>query len=476
MAVHYAIGRLRNNCATYPGELPVKLLKEYSPFLAKPIASVINQCFSEQSFPKMWKAAYVRVIPKVKTPKSCDQLRPISITPNLAKLAEGFIYHSLLEQIPPSIDPYQYGCIRGSSTSIYLVRMYHLIVQWLNTSNSTADLFLADYRKAFDLIKHKTALTNLKEMGAKTQILLLVTEFLQGRRQSVYPLFVEDTCSEWSELTCGCPQGTKLAALLLLAVINPILAEFEERFKYVDDLSALLKYIVENAVTKQQYDPTFFTDFINQCKSNSLQVNEQKSKVLRFNPLKRDITIPGALFPIVSSATILGVTFTSDCSFKLHVDNILHKGHYSIQSLTSMRRLGFSDRQLLLAYTTYIRPFLEYCCPVWGPQTQNIAYMTDELEHVQKRATRIILGPRFISYESALELLNLPTLFDRRHELIMKFGNSLLTNEKHRSIFPPSASISRYTRHYNKLEPVKCRTNRFANSFVPYFVRAFKKC
>ena len=154
MAVHYAIGRLRNNCTSYPGELPVKLLKEYSPFLAKPIASVINQYFSEQSFPKMWKAAYVRVIPKVKTPESCDQLRPISITPNLAKVAEGFIYHSLLEQIAHAIDPYQYGCIRGSSTSINLVRMYHLIVQWLDTSNSTVDLFLAEYRKSFDLIKH----------------------------------------------------------------------------------------------------------------------------------------------------------------------------------------------------------------------------------------------------------------------------------------------------------------------------------
>ena len=120
----------------------------------------------------MWNAAYVRVIPKVKTPESCDQLTPILITPNLAKVAEGFIYHSLLEQIAAAIDPYQYGCIRGSSTSIYLVQMYHLIVQWLESSNSTVDLFLADYRKAFDLIKHMTALTNLKEMGAKTQISL----------------------------------------------------------------------------------------------------------------------------------------------------------------------------------------------------------------------------------------------------------------------------------------------------------------
>ena len=95
-----------------------------------------------------------------------------------------------------------------------------------------------------------------------------------------------------------------------------------------------------------------------------------------------------------------------------------------------MCKLGFSDHQFQLVFTTYIRPFFEYCCPVWGPQTQNTAYMADELEHVQKHAIKIILGPRFSNDESAHELLNLPTLFDRRYELIMKFWKSLLTNEK----------------------------------------------
>ena len=91
MAVHYAIGRQWNNSASYPGEPPVKLLKECSTFLAKPIASVINESFLEQSFLKMWKAAYVRVITKVLILQSCDQPRPISITPILAKVAEAFV-------------------------------------------------------------------------------------------------------------------------------------------------------------------------------------------------------------------------------------------------------------------------------------------------------------------------------------------------------------------------------------------------
>jgi len=49
----------------------------------------------------------------------------------------------------------------------------------------------------------------------------------------------------------------KLDALLSFAVVNPILSKFEERFEFVDDLSALLKYTV-HAVAKQQFDLTFY--------------------------------------------------------------------------------------------------------------------------------------------------------------------------------------------------------------------------
>ena len=127
--------------------------------------------------------------------------------------------------------------------------MYHLIVEWLDRGSAIVDLLLVDYRKAFDLIRHSVAITNLRTMGAQKHILLLVINFLQTRYQCVSQvfssLFPGDTDSEWVELTCGAPQGTNLASLLFLAVINFILPGYEERFKYVDDLSVLLKYIVE---------------------------------------------------------------------------------------------------------------------------------------------------------------------------------------------------------------------------------------
>ena len=112
---------------------------------------------------------------------------------------------------------------------------------------------------------------------------------------------------------------------------------------------------------------------------------------------------------------------------------------------------------------------------VWGPSNSEHSLHDSWMEDAQKHATIIILGTSCRDYKSALGFLNLSTFFDRTHELIIKFWKSLLTNGKHRSILPPSASISRHTRHNSKLEPVKCRTNGFANCFVQYFLSAINK-
>jgi len=89
----------------------------------------------------------------------------ISVTLNLAKVTEYFTYREVLKQINPSLDPFQYGCLKGSSPTHYLVRRYRLITEWLDKGSTIVDVLLADYHKAFNLIPHIIALHNLKQMG-----------------------------------------------------------------------------------------------------------------------------------------------------------------------------------------------------------------------------------------------------------------------------------------------------------------------
>ena len=52
-----------------------------------------------------------------------DKLRPISLTPTLAKVAEGIAGQWMMEDMTPQLDPRQYGNRKGRSTTHYLVQL-----------------------------------------------------------------------------------------------------------------------------------------------------------------------------------------------------------------------------------------------------------------------------------------------------------------------------------------------------------------
>ena len=87
-------------------------------------------------------------------------------------------------------------------------------------------------------------------------------------------------------------------------------------------------------------------------------------------------------FLIVNEMKILGVTFISDCSFSAHINITVHKANASLQTLTKMRRFGCDTESLLNAYMCYVRPLLEYACPLWGPSAIRMAYVLRDMETV----------------------------------------------------------------------------------------------
>jgi hypothetical protein len=54
-------------------------------------------------------------------------------------------------------------------------------------------------------------------------------------------------------------------------------------------------------------------------------------------------------------------------------------------------------------FCSFIRPVLEYACPVWHSSLPNS--FSDQIEHIQKRALKIILPDR--SYHESLKTLKL---------------------------------------------------------------------
>ncbi|CAH1248620.1 Hypp8312 [Branchiostoma lanceolatum] len=95
-----------------------------------------------------------------------------------------------------------------------------------------------------------------------------------------------------------------------------------------------------------------------------------------------------------------------------------------------------------------------------------------QIESIQVRATKIILGNNFHSYSAACEVLGLQTLEDRRVSLCLKFAQKLYKSERYRHWLPrPRGEISgRETRQNKKLDLLPVRTARYSSSPIPYLV------
>ena len=73
-----------------PDDFPNWVLKEYADILAAPIAEILNTSFSECKVPR--KIADVSPLPKAPTIGDINKdLRPISLTSTLSKVAESFV-------------------------------------------------------------------------------------------------------------------------------------------------------------------------------------------------------------------------------------------------------------------------------------------------------------------------------------------------------------------------------------------------
>ena len=129
--------------------------------------------------------------------------------------------------------------------------------------------------------------------------------------------------------------------------------------------------------------------------------------------------------------------------------------------LRNLKKYGASRKDLLDVYIKQCRCVLELAAPVWSAGISEME--TKQLERVQKTAFAIILGRSYVSYDQALEELEMESLEDRRLDLCISFAKKAQKHEKFQNWFELSDSLTPTT-----YQPVPCRTKRFKKSPLPY--------
>ena len=176
---------LNSSKAAGPDNIPPCILKDFAYELSHPLAKILNLSLASASFPSQWKSANICPIPKVTPPKEKDDLRPISLTSCISKVIEEFVVEWILEDIGYLIDPKQFGCLRGSSTSLCLLDMFHSWLSKLDTDGCSLRIVLLDFSKAFDRINLNVLITKLIDMGLRRSLFHgYVTSCLIADRES----------------------------------------------------------------------------------------------------------------------------------------------------------------------------------------------------------------------------------------------------------------------------------------------------
>ena len=211
------------------------------------------------------------------------------------------------------------------------------------------------------------------------------------------------------------------------------------------------------------------------CETNNMKLNARTCHVMvvhfgkTHEPLV-DLSLGNQTLDKVQSVKILGVLLQENLKWDAHVNGMVTRANKRIYMLRTLKPFRLPIEDLILVYTGYIRPIVEYAVPVWHSGLTK--KQTAQIERIQKRALRIILGTQYFSYHHALQITKLQSLHERRRELCLRFAKSLQCSAEFRDWLPPPR-ISRYTNSLRNVQThraIKCRTERYKDSPIPYLV------
>ena len=299
-------------------------------------------------------------------------------------------------------------------------------------------------------------------MGVHHQATNWIKSFLKDRSQRV---LVDGYSSDQLPVLLGVPQGSVLGPCLFLTYINDLPEAIKSKARlFADDT---IVYLTINTTT----DALSLQNDLHQLEQWeqdwSMEFNPDKCEVLRIsrkkNPVIHNYTLHNKTLKTTDTAKYLGITISKDLNWSNHINNITAKANNSLRFIK--RNIQTRNTKVKeTAYTTYVRPQLEYCSAIWNPWQLT---QTRKLEQVQRSAARFV--KHNYDYTSSvtqmIKDLNWQTLEQRRTQnsliIFYKIKNNLISVDHHHLI---------QTRNINCLIP-QSRTQYHANSFFPRTIR-----
>ena len=209
-----------------------------------------------------------------------------------------------------------------------------------------------------------------------------------------------------------------------------------------------------------------FRRIVRNAEQIGMKVNASKtaqvlvSDALSFRAAAHIYTTTGEKIESTNRMKILGFTFSNKPSCSAHIETVRRSFRGKYWLIIHLKQDGYTESELVKAYTTMIRPVAEYLAVVWHPMLTD---QQDELvKRLQSTALRYIYGYG-LSYKTMREMSGLETLRQRRITLCDKFAQKCLAHPQFSRWFPES-NPGRRSRHTLPYKEFFARCDRLKNS------------
>ena len=300
-------------------------------------------------------------------------------------------------------------------------------------------------------------------------------------------------------MPAGGSQGSTFGVLGYLSQSNDNAdsVPVDERFKFMDDLTFLETVLLMNVglaslnfrnhipsnlpshnqvIPSQNLKTQQYIDSIQKWTSDRMMVlNEKKTKNIIFNFSKErqfttDIKLKNETLEVVNETKLLGVYITTDLRWNRNTEYLVKDANKRMRVLHTALKFTRNSRDLLIIYKSFIRSKLDQSAAVWHSSLSK--NNENDLERVQRSALKVILGEKYISYESALKNLNLESLYERREALCLKFAKKSLKLKQFQKMFPKQNNLHKMeTRNPLRYVVNNSNTDRYRRSAIPSMQR-----
>lgn len=372
-------------------------LKQIKDQVSEPIAYLINLCFEQGSFPKIFKTAIIKPLHKAGSRTNIQNYRPISLISNFGKIIEKIIKTRMTQFLEKHeiIAESQHGFRKGKSTRDAIFELTDGIYKLLDQKRAALCIFI-DLAKAFDTVSHEKLLRKLYVCGFRGKSYDLFESYLKNRKQIVE---IEGYQSKSRSVTFGVPQGTVLGPVLFLVYMNSLLLMRQNGkiISFADDTAILytngtwkgLKRMVE----------VEFKKIKNWFKYNKLTLNIEKTKYITFVSYRSGAPNFGCLrvdeetcIPEATEIKYLGITIDQNLRWDKHINNVVKKLRGLLYKFRYLKKY-LDIPHLRQLYFSLVQSQLTYGIIGWGG-----AYDThmNKVETLQKWILKIMYGKPLI--------------------------------------------------------------------------------